>query len=143
LLPCVPWPPPFTLISLLPLPSKRPLRPLSSSPRVCSLLLDPIAPSPTPMPASPSRPRSSRLRCPLRRRRPPPTPDIFFNLPSPNRTRIDFGEGDLVGGVYQRVVAMVGARVKETETCFAFAHNFVSCSRVALRAPQRKFLRST
>jgi hypothetical protein len=29
---------------------------------------------PTPMPASPSRPCSSRLRCPLRQRRPPPTP---------------------------------------------------------------------
>jgi hypothetical protein len=126
LLPCVPVPPPITLISLLPLPSKRPLRPLSSLPRVCSLLLDPIAPSPTPMPASPSRPRSSWLRCPLRRRRPPPTPDIFCNLPSPNRTRIDFGGGNLVGGVDQRVVAMVGARVKETKTCFAFAHNFGS-----------------
>jgi hypothetical protein len=73
LLPCVPSPPPITLISLLPLPSKQPLHPLSSSPRGCSLVLDPIAPSPTPMPASPSRPCSSRLRCPLRRRMPPPT----------------------------------------------------------------------
>ena len=52
--------------------------------------------------------------------------DIFCNLPSPKRTRIDFGGGDLVGGVDQRVVAMVGAWVKETETCFAFAHNFGS-----------------
>ena len=74
LLPCVPSPPPITLISLLPLPSKRPLHPLSSSPRGCSLILDPIAPSPTPMPASPSRPCSLRLRCPLRQRRPPTPP---------------------------------------------------------------------
>ena len=73
LLPCVPSPPPITLISLLPLPSMRPLRPLLSSPRGCSLILDPITPSPTPMPASPSRPCLLRLRCPLRRRRPPPT----------------------------------------------------------------------
>jgi hypothetical protein len=74
LLPCVPSSPPITLISLPPLPSKRPLRPLSSSPRQCSLILDPIAPTPTPMPASPSRPCLSRLRCPLRRQRPPTHP---------------------------------------------------------------------
>ena len=52
--------------------------------------------------------------------------DRFCHLTGPNRTRIDFGGGDLVGGVDQRVVAMVGAQVKETETCFAFAHNFGS-----------------
>jgi hypothetical protein len=69
LLPYVPSPPPITLISLLPLTSKRPLRPLSSSLRGCSLILDPITPSPTPMPASPSR-HGRRLHIRLRRRPP-------------------------------------------------------------------------
>jgi hypothetical protein len=49
--------------------------------------------------------------------------DIFCNLPSPNRTRIDFGGGDLVGGVDQRVLAMVGAGASKGTECFAFAHN--------------------
>ena len=65
--------------------------------------------------------RTAIRRCPARSSG---AVDIFCNLPSPNRTRIDFGGGDLVGGGDQRVVAMVGAGVKETETCFAFAHNF-------------------
>ena len=52
--------------------------------------------------------------------------DRCCHLTGPNRTRIDFGGGHLVGGVDQRVVAMVGVRVKETETCFAFAHKFGS-----------------
>ena len=73
-LPCMPSPPPITRLSHLLLPSKRPLRPLLSLPRGCSLLLNPITPSPAPTSASPSRPCLSRLRCPLRRRRPPPTP---------------------------------------------------------------------
>ena len=50
--------------------------PFLSLPRGCSILLDPIMPSPTPTPtpASPSRPCLPRLRCPLRRQQSPPTP---------------------------------------------------------------------
>ena len=55
--------------------------------------------------------------------------DIFCNLPSPNRTRIDFGGGDLVGGVDQRVVAMVGAGAsKGNRTVSSSLTIWVSCS---------------
>jgi hypothetical protein len=51
--------------------------------------------------------------------------DRLCHLTGPKRTRIDFGGGDLVGGVDQRVVAMVGVRVKETNL-FCISHNFGS-----------------
>ena len=51
-------------------------------------------------------------RCPVRSSG---TVDIFCHLPSPKRTRIDFGGGDLVWGVDQRVVAMV--EVGERAAC--------------------------
>jgi hypothetical protein len=89
LLPCMPSPQPITLLSHLLLLLKRLVRPLSSSPRGCSILLDPIAPSPTPAPASPSHPCLLRLRCPLRRRQSPPLPSPPMPPPPSSSTLVD------------------------------------------------------